>query len=95
MNCSKCGAVMAETITGCEILGRYSTANEGFINTGKQFRKDTGEEIKIKFYKCPNYGKRTQYNWWQIVILGYYKYDENHDRKGEYINHDNPKAWII
>lgn len=92
--CTKCGTKMIMTIEGCENIGRWSITYEEMVSDGKQYRKDNGEEIKIRIWRCPNKKKRTQYNWFQIFIFGYPKY-EDHDTKAEYINHDNPNAIIL
>lgn len=90
--CRRCGAKMiGPTIHGTDRLSRWFI--DEFTNVGKTYRKDNGEEIKINLWQCPNSGRRTKYNWFSI-FLGAPKYEE-HDVKAEYINHDNPNAWII
>lgn len=91
-HCSKCGSIMEESIIGCDKLS--SVMNE-YEQPSKRYRKDNGEEIKVRMWRCINYGTRTKYNWFQINILGGYAKYEDHDTKAEYINNDNPNAIIL
>jgi len=85
---------MNETIEGCETINIFSFVQEGFISEGKKYRKDTGEEILIRKWTCPNSKNKSGYNWFQIKFLGYPEFEE-HDIKAEYINNDNPNVVIM
>lgn len=93
--CTRCGAKMIEgQTTGTEILSKWAIYCDDYVAVGKTYRKDNGEEIKVKEWYCPNKGKLNNYNWFQINILGYPKL-ELHDTKYVYINQDNPNAVIL
>ena len=90
--CSKCRSRMDMIVTDCSQIGRW-VGSDG-LTANRQFRKDTGEEIMVRMWVCPNFNKRTNNNWFQVNVLGHAKY-EQHDKKAEFINHDNPHAVIL